>query len=244
LPRFAKRYLPSLSTIRADPLSHDFVQPQAGLRHRTAIDEINRFSRENLPASVHTAFQGSAQAFQSFAASMGFLLLVTIIVIYMVLGILYESFIHPLTILSSLPLAGFGALAALAICGLELDMYAYVGIIMLVGIVKKNGIMMVDFALEAEKTQGLNSVESIYQASLIRFRPIMMTTMAALFGCLPIGLGFGSGRRGPTNARRRRGRRTFLFPDPHPLRHTGLLHLPGPTQPEIPGWQKPGAGSR
>ena len=159
----------------------------------TAIDEINRFSHDNLPASVHTAFQGSAQAFQSSFASMGFLLLVTIIVIYMVLGILYESFIHPLTILSSLPLAGFGALAALAIFGLELDMYAYVGIIMLVGIVKKNGIMMVDFALEAEKSQGLNSVESIYQASLIRFRPIMMTTMAALFGCLPIALGLGAG---------------------------------------------------
>ena len=159
----------------------------------TAIDEINRFSHANLPASVHTAFQGSAQAFQSSFASMGFLLLVTIIVIYMVLGILYESFIHPLTILSSLPLAGFGALAALAIFKLELDMYAYVGIIMLVGIVKKNGIMMIDFALEAEKSQGLDSVESIYQASLIRFRPIMMTTMAALFGCLPIALGLGAG---------------------------------------------------
>ena len=159
----------------------------------TAIDEINRFSRETLPATVHTAFQGSAQAFQSSFASMGFLLLVTIVVIYMVLGILYESFIHPLTILSSLPLAGFGALAALSIFGLELDMYAYVGIIMLVGIVKKNGIMMIDFALEAEKTEGLNSVESIYQASLIRFRPIMMTTMAALFGCLPIALGLGAG---------------------------------------------------
>ena len=159
----------------------------------TAIDEINRFSHANLPASVHTAFQGSAQAFQSSFSSMGFLLLITLVVIYMVLGILYESFIHPLTILSSLPLAGFGALAALALFGMELDMYAYVGIIMLVGIVKKNGIMMVDFALEAEKSQGLNSVDSIYQASLTRFRPIMMTTMAALFGCLPIALGLGAG---------------------------------------------------
>ncbi|MDP2991709.1 MAG: efflux RND transporter permease subunit, partial [Kiritimatiellota bacterium] len=159
----------------------------------TAIDEINRFGRATLPASVHTAFQGSAQAFQSSLASMGFLLLVTLLVIYMVLGILYESFIHPLTILSSLPLAGFGALAALAILHMELNMYAYVGIIMLVGIVKKNGIMMVDFALEAEKTQGLDSVASIYHASLIRFRPIMMTTMAALFGCLPIALGLGAG---------------------------------------------------
>ncbi|MFH1476392.1 MAG: efflux RND transporter permease subunit [Verrucomicrobiota bacterium] len=159
----------------------------------TAIDEINRFSRATLPASVYTSFQGSAQAFQSSLASMGFLLLVTVLVIYMVLGILYESFIHPLTILSSLPLAGFGALAALAIFHMELDMYAYVGIIMLVGIVKKNGIMMIDFALEAEKTQGLDSVASIYHASLIRFRPIMMTTMAALFGCLPIALGLGAG---------------------------------------------------
>ncbi|MDD5678930.1 MAG: efflux RND transporter permease subunit [Kiritimatiellae bacterium] len=159
----------------------------------TAIDEINRFGHATLPASVHTAFQGSAQAFQSSLASMGFLLVVTILVIYMVLGILYESFIHPLTILSSLPLAGFGALAALAIFHMELDMYAYVGIIMLVGIVKKNGIMMVDFALEAEKTQGLDSVASIHHASLIRFRPIMMTTMAALFGCLPIALGLGAG---------------------------------------------------
>ncbi len=159
----------------------------------TAIDEINRFSRETLPASVSTAFQGSAQAFQSSLASMGFLLLVTVLVIYMVLGILYESFIHPLTILSSLPLAGFGALAALAIFRMELDMYACVGIIMLIGIVKKNGIMMVDFALEAEKTQGMDSAASIHHASLIRFRPIMMTTMAALFGCLPIALGLGAG---------------------------------------------------
>jgi len=159
----------------------------------TAIDEINRFSHATLPASVSTAFQGSAQAFQSSLASMGFLLVVTVLVIYLVLGILYESFIHPLTILSSLPLAGFGALAALAIFRMELDMYACVGIIMLVGIVKKNGIMMVDFALEAEKTQGLDSVAAIHHASLIRFRPIMMTTMAALFGCLPIALGLGAG---------------------------------------------------
>ena len=157
------------------------------------IDAINQFSRDTLPASVSTAFQGSAQAFQASLASMGFLLIVTVLVIYMVLGILYESFIHPLTILSSLPLAGFGALAALAIFHMELDMYACVGIIMLIGIVKKNGIMMVDFALEAEKNQGLDSVASIYQASLIRFRPIMMTTMAALFGCLPIALGLGAG---------------------------------------------------
>ncbi len=157
------------------------------------IEEIQRFSRATLPASVATVFQGSAQAFQDSLANMGFLLLVTVLVIYLVLGILYESFIHPLTILSSLPLAGFGALAALAVFGLELDMYAWVGIIMLIGIVKKNGIMMVDFALEAERLQGLDSAASIHHASLIRFRPIMMTTLAALFGCLPIALGWGAG---------------------------------------------------
>ncbi len=197
--------LSTVATIRetVSPLSinHSGQVPSAtisfnlkpGCSIGTAIDEINRFSRANLPESVHTAFQGSAQAFQSSLASMGFLLLLTVLIIYMVLGILYESFIHPLTILSSLPLAGFGALAALTIFHMELDMYAYVGIIMLVGIVKKNGIMMVDFALEAERTQGLDSVASIHQASLARFRPIMMTTLAALFGCLPIALGLGAG---------------------------------------------------
>ena len=124
---------------------------------------------------------------------MGFLLLVTVLVIYMVLGILYESFIHPLIIITSLPLAGFGALAALTMFHMELDMYGYVGIIMLVGIVKKNGIMMIDFALEAEKTEGLDSMASIYHACLTRFRPIMMTSLTTLFGCLPIALGLGAG---------------------------------------------------
>jgi len=124
---------------------------------------------------------------------MGFLLFVTVLVIYMVLGVLYESFIHPITILTALPLAACGALLTLWVFGMELDMYGMVGIIMLIGIAKKNGIMMVDFALEEERSKGLNSEESIYQACLVRFRPIMMTTMAAFFGTLPIALGIGAG---------------------------------------------------
>jgi len=157
------------------------------------MDEINRYARDILPAGISTGFQGTAQAFQSSFASMGFLLVVTVILIYIVLGILYESFIHPLTILTALPLAGFGALAALKLLNMELDMYAYVGIIMLVGIVKKNGIMMVDFALEAERAENLGSEQSIIKACLTRFRPILMTTFAAIFGTLPIALGLGAG---------------------------------------------------
>ncbi len=158
-----------------------------------AMDEINRCAREILPAGISTSFQGTAQAFKSSLSSMGFLLIITVILIYMVLGILYESFIHPLTILTALPLAGFGALAALKALNMELDMYAYVGIIMLVGIVKKNGIMMVDFALEAERAENLGSEQSIIKACLTRFRPILMTTFAAIFGTLPIALGLGAG---------------------------------------------------
>ena len=158
-----------------------------------AMDEVNRLAHETLPANISTSFQGTAQAFASSLSSMGFLLIITVILIYMVLGILYESFIHPLTILTALPLAGFGALAALKALNMELDMYAYVGIIMLVGIVKKNGIMMVDFALEAERTENLDSEQSIIKASLTRFRPILMTTLAAIFGTLPIALGLGAG---------------------------------------------------
>ncbi|MCX5797797.1 MAG: efflux RND transporter permease subunit [Elusimicrobia bacterium] len=157
------------------------------------IEELKRYAHETLPATISTSFQGTAQAFQSSLSSMGFLLVVTVVLIYLVLGILYESFIHPLTILTALPLAGFGALAALWLLRMELDMYAYVGIIMLVGIVKKNGIMMVDFALEAERSQQLGSEAAITQACLARFRPILMTTLAAIFGTLPIALGLGAG---------------------------------------------------
>jgi len=121
------------------------------------------------------------------------LLVMSIFVIYLVLGILYESYIHPLTILSGLPTAGMGALVTLMLFGMPLNMYAYVGIIMLVGIVKKNAIMMIDFAIESQRARGKNPADAIYEACLVRFRPIMMTTMAALMGTLPIALGFGAG---------------------------------------------------
>src|SRR5207249_6212617 len=133
------------------------------------------------PATLATAFQGTAQAFQDSLKGQGLLLLATLVVIYLVLGILYESFIHPLTILSGLPSAGVGALLTLLLFGMELNVYGFVGMIMLVGIVKKNAIMMIDFALEAERA-GSTPAEAIYQGCLLRFRPIMMTTMAALLG--------------------------------------------------------------
>jgi HAE1 family hydrophobic/amphiphilic exporter-1 len=157
-----------------------------------AVQEVNDAAKTTLPATVTTSFQGTAQAFQSSLQGLGVLLFVAIAVIYMVLGILYESFIHPLTILSALPFAGFGALLTLLIFKVDLSIYAFVGIIMLVGLVKKNGIMMVDFALEVQK-QGKDATEAIYEACVVRFRPIMMTTMAALMGTIPIALGFGAG---------------------------------------------------
>jgi hydrophobe/amphiphile efflux-1 (HAE1) family protein len=147
----------------------------------------------NLPATVQTSFQGTAQAFQSSTAGMGYLLLGAILVVYIVLGILYESFIHPLTILSGLPAAAVGALITLGLFGVPLSLYAFVGMIMLIGIVKKNAIMMIDFALERERKQHVDADTAITEAALIRFRPIMMTTMAALVGTLPIALGFGAG---------------------------------------------------
>src|SRR5437762_7062860 len=146
-----------------------------------------------LPATVSTSFQGTAQAFESSISGLGLLLLMAILVIYLVLGILYESFIHPITILSGLPSAGFGALLTLMIFHLDLNLYAFVGVIMLVGIVKKNAIMMIDVALEKQRDGGESAQEAIYQGALLRFRPIMMTTMAALMGTLPIALGFGAG---------------------------------------------------
>jgi len=158
-----------------------------------AVTGIQKLAAVSLPASITTSFEGAAGAFQKSFESLGFLLLVTILVIYMVLGILYESYLHPITILSALPLAGFGALVALKIFGMELDLYAFVGVIMLVGLVKKNGIMMIDFALESERTDRKTAEEAIHYACMVRFRPIMMTTMAALFGTLPIALGWGAG---------------------------------------------------
>jgi len=158
-----------------------------------AVNAVNRVAREMLPATISTSFQGTAQAFQSSLSGLGMLLFMAIAVIYLVLGILYESFIHPLTILSGLPSAGFGALLTLKLFHLDLNLYAFVGIIMLVGIVKKNAIMMIDVALEKQRETGEAAHDAIYQGALLRFRPIMMTTMAALMGTLPIALGFGAG---------------------------------------------------
>jgi HAE1 family hydrophobic/amphiphilic exporter-1 len=141
---------------------------------------------------VTTRFMGAAEAFQGSMHGLGMLLLLAVLVIYLVLGILYESFVHPLTILSALPFAGFGALLTLMLFRVTLDVYAFVGIILLVGLVKKNGIMMVDFALELQRT-GNNARDAIHRASLVRFRPIMMTTLSALLGTLPIALGLGAG---------------------------------------------------
>ncbi len=166
---------------------------QPGVSLGQAVDAIQEAAHESLPATISTTFQGTAAAYQSSLKGMGVLLVMAIVVIYMVLGILYESFIHPITILSGLPSAGLGALAALMAFRQELNIYSFVGIIMLIGIVMKNAIMMIDFALQAQRERGSSPADSIYQACLVRFRPIMMTTMAALVGTLPIALGVGAG---------------------------------------------------
>ena len=161
-----------------------------------AVPIVDKLARATLPPSVSTSFQGTAQAFQASMQGLWLLLLMAVLIIYIVLGILYESYIHPLTILSGLPAAGFGAIVTLMIFHKELNIYAFVGIIMLIGIVKKNAIMMIDFALEAERKEGKAPIDAIYEGAIIRFRPIMMTTMAALMGTLPIALGFGAGAEG------------------------------------------------
>ncbi len=167
------------------------LRPGVALGH--AVDKVNSLARAELPAAVSTSFQGTAQAFQSSFKGLWLLLVLAILVIYIVLGVLYESFIHPLTILWGLPSAGLGALLTLMIFRLDLSLYAFVGVIMLVGIVKKNGIMMIDFALDAQRSGGKKPEEAIYEGALVRFRPIMMTTMAALMGTMPIALGYGAG---------------------------------------------------
>jgi hydrophobic/amphiphilic exporter-1 (mainly G- bacteria), HAE1 family len=167
------------------------LEPGASLG--TAVQRVEAAAREVLPSTISTSFAGTAQAFQDAQRGLLVLLVLAILVIYLVLGILYESFIHPLTILSGLPFAGFGALLALFAFQLDLSIYAFVGIIMLVGIVKKNAIMMIDFAIEAERNHGKTAREAILEAASVRFRPIMMTTMAALMGTLPIALGAGAG---------------------------------------------------
>jgi hydrophobic/amphiphilic exporter-1 (mainly G- bacteria), HAE1 family len=178
-----------------------------GMALGDAITEVNELARSALPGTISTSFQGTAQAFTSSMSGLGMLLLMAILVIYIVLGILYESFIHPITILSGLPSAGFGALVTLLFFhwatvtkhwfnptfDMQLDLYAFVGIIMLIGIVKKNAIMMIDFALEAQRQEGKSPEEAIYQGAVVRFRPITMTTMAALMGTLPIAAGVGAG---------------------------------------------------
>jgi len=165
-----------------------------GVALSQAIAQVGSAMREmQVPATLTGTFSGTAQAYQASLQGMGILLVLSIVVIYLVLGILYESFIHPLTILAGLPTAGLGALLTLMVFGIELNMYAFVGIIMLVGIVKKNAILMIDFAIEAQRKEGKAPEEAIYQAGLIRFRPIMMTTCAALMGSLPIAIGFGAG---------------------------------------------------
>jgi HAE1 family hydrophobic/amphiphilic exporter-1 len=164
-----------------------------GVSLSEAVDRVRELARQTLPAAITTGFQGTAQAFESSLTGLWLLLFAAVLVIYIVLGILYESFVHPLTILSGLPSAGFGALVTLMLFHSELNIYGFVGLIMLIGIVKKNAIMQIDFALDAQRTEGKRPLEAIYEGCVIRFRPIMMTTMAALLGTLPIALGIGAG---------------------------------------------------
>jgi multidrug efflux pump len=168
------------------------LAPGASLGEATnAIEQVR--NELGMPLSIQTAFQGTAAAFQAALANQPLLILAAVVTVYIVLGVLYESYIHPITILSTLPSAGVGAILALLICRSELSVVALIGIILLIGIVKKNAIMMIDFALEAQRHAGKSPVEAIYQACLLRFRPIMMTTMAALLGGLPLALGSGMG---------------------------------------------------
>jgi multidrug efflux pump subunit AcrB len=168
------------------------LDPGTSLGQATVL--LQQAARElNMPATVQGSFQGTAQVFQSSLNSLPILLLAAILAVYIVLGMLYESLIHPLTILSSLPSAGLGALLALLLCGMDLSLVSFIGIILLMGIVKKNAIMMVDFALVAEREEHLTSEQAIYKACVIRFRPIMMTTMAAFCGSIPLAFGTGTG---------------------------------------------------
>jgi multidrug efflux pump len=165
-----------------------------GISLGQASDAITKaMSRIGVPVSIHGGFAGNASAFQQGQASQPWLILAALIAIYIVLGVLYESYVHPLTILSTLPSAGVGAIFALLVCGSQFSVIAFIGVILLIGIVKKNAIMMIDFALEAERNHGLNAHDAVFQACMLRFRPIMMTTMAAMLGALPLAIGFGEG---------------------------------------------------
>jgi HAE1 family hydrophobic/amphiphilic exporter-1 len=167
------------------------LKPGAALGE--VVDQVQGLADKQLPNTISTQFQGAAKAFQSSLGNLWVLLIIAIMVVYIVLGILYESYIHPITILSGLPSAGFGALLTLVVFHIDLSIYAFVGLIMLIGIVKKNAIMQIDFALDAERLHNLSAERAIYEGCLIRFRPIMMTTMAALLGAIPIALGYGAG---------------------------------------------------
>src|SRR5262245_6033027 len=164
-----------------------------GVSLGTAVERIRDVASSVLPATVSIAFEGSAKVFQDSMRNLGILLFVAIGVVYIVLGALYESYIHPITILSGLPSAGLGALVTLYLFGNELNIYSFVGLVMLIGIVKKNAIMQIDFALDAERQHNKAPADAIYEGCLIRFRPIMMTTLAALLGAVPIALGYGAG---------------------------------------------------
>ncbi len=166
---------------------------QPGVALGQVVSEITDIANKTLPSTISFSFQGAAKAFESSLGNLWVLLMIAIVVVYIVLGILYESYIHPITILSGLPSAGFGALITLYLFKMDLNIYAFVGLIMLIGIVKKNAIMQIDFALDAERNQGMPPAKAIYEGCLIRFRPIMMTTMAALLGAVPIAVGWGAG---------------------------------------------------
>jgi HAE1 family hydrophobic/amphiphilic exporter-1 len=166
---------------------------KTGVSLGQAVDKVNALAARVLPPTVTGGFSGNAQMFESSMSNLTLLLIVAVGVVYIVLGVLYESYIHPLTILSGLPSAGVGALLTLIVFKNELNIYSFVGLIMLIGIVKKNAIMQIDFALEAERRHGKTPMEAIYEGCLIRFRPIMMTTMAAMLGAVPMALGYGAG---------------------------------------------------
>jgi hydrophobic/amphiphilic exporter-1 (mainly G- bacteria), HAE1 family len=179
-----------LGQLPAVTLSFDLAQ---GSSLSDVVPVIERMAAAELGKQVSTQFQGTAQAFRSSLGNLGLLLLMAVLVIYIILGILYESFVHPLTILSGLPSAGFGALLTLALFNQELNVYGFVGLLMLIGIVKKNAIMMIDFALDAQRNDRKPPAVAIFDACIVRFRPIMMTTFAAMMGTLPIALGLGAG---------------------------------------------------
>ena len=185
--------------------SRSTCAPDVSLSQATrAIDE--ELARIGVPTTVRGSFQGSARAFQASLASQPWLILAALLTVYIVLGVLYESYVHPITILSTLPSAGVGALLALMLFKTEFTIIAFIGVILLIGIVKKNAIMMIDFALDAERARGLSTRDAIFEACLLRFRPIMMTTMAALLGAMPLALGAGDGAemRRPLGHRDRR----------------------------------------